>query len=125
MGEAKSTDQGVPSTIRFDYIKSNFFRVIYTDGIIGGLTPRGAIHIDVWSQRMPIPRGVVHEIGPDGTLGAEIVGERDVRNAIVREVEVGIVLDLEMAKSVIKWLQDQVKQLEIVLETKKDQGEDH
>ena len=41
--------------LKADYIKSNLFRVVVADGAFGGLTPRGNIHIDFWSERRAIP----------------------------------------------------------------------
>jgi len=98
--------------VRFDYIKGNLFRVIHADGVVGGVTPRLNIHMDVWSERLPIPKQVVHEVKPDGTLGEELKHERTTRDAIVREVEVGVVLDLALAKSIIQWLKEKVDQIE-------------
>jgi hypothetical protein len=31
----------MPSTLDYHYIKSNFFRVIHVDGIVGSITPNG------------------------------------------------------------------------------------
>ena len=101
-----------PDRMKFDYIKSNFFRVVHADGVFGGVTPTLGIHMDVFSQRSPIPKEVVHEVKPDGTMGEEIVSERDVRDAIVREVEVGIVFNLAMAKRMVEWLSAKVQFLE-------------
>src|SRR5438874_1780807 len=94
--------------VRFDYIKSNLFRVIHADGVVGGLTPRLDIHMDFWSERFPIPQRVVHTLTDDGTLGEELKTERLTREGIVREVEAGVVLDLEVAKAFREWLTDRI-----------------
>lgn len=102
---------------RADYIKSNYFRVVHADGVFGGLTPRGYIQLDIWSERQPIPKQSVYPLtreGDGGSLGDELMSERIARDAAIREVEVGIVVDIPLAKSLIKWLQDRVAQAEAV-----------
>ncbi len=84
--------------IRFDYIKSNFFRVIYADGGLAHVSPSGKVHLALYGERGAIPQRTVHLRGPDNTLGAEIRDERVARDAIIREVEVDIVMDLDTAQ---------------------------
>ena len=100
--------ESTPDRIRFDYIKSNFFRVVHADGVIGGVTPHFDIHMDVWSGRLAIPKTVVHELKPGGEMGSEIREEREVRDAVVREVEVGIVFNIGLAKAMVRWLQEKI-----------------
>ena len=122
-----ATDQSetpVQDRVKFDYIKANFFRVVHADGIWGGVTPSLDIHMDVWSQRSPIPKQMVHEVKPDGTVGEEIANERTVRDAIVREVEVGVVFNLAIAKSMVDWLNDKISFIEEHQVEQKDVGED-
>ena len=99
-----------PESIDFHYIKSNGFRVVHADGAWGGLTPRGYIAMNFFSERFPIPRRLAHEIRPDGTLAQET--DRDSKKGVVREVEVEVMVDLAMAKSLILWLNDKIQTLE-------------
>ncbi len=117
-GQPSST---LPNQLRFDYIKGRFFRVIHADGVVGGVTPRLDIHIDFWNERFPIPKRVVHSVGADGTLGEELKTERKTRDAIVREVEAGVVLDLETAKAFRDWLNDRIAQIEKILSERKQE----
>lgn len=94
-----------PETIRFDLEKSQHFRVIYADGAVGGASPQGdKIHIAFYNERVPLPNVMVHRISPDGKLGDEIRPERKQREAIFREVEVDVILDIDNAESVAVWL---------------------
>ena len=69
-----------------------------------------------YSERAPIPRKVSHEWqppepnSPDRILGQEI--GRDTKFGLVREVEVEVMVDLEMAKSLLGWLGGKVRTLE-------------
>ena len=97
-------------SIEFHYIKSNGFRVIHADGVWGGPTPRGYLTMAFYSERHPIPLKLTHEIKPEGTLGDPI--DRDTKEGIVREVEVEVMLDLDMAKSLLPWLEEKIEALE-------------
>jgi hypothetical protein len=101
--------------VRFDYIKSGSFRVIHADGVVGGLTPRLDIHIDFWSERFPIPQQVAYALNQDGTLGEEVKEERKTRDSIVREVEAGVVMDLESVRAFRDWLNDRIAEVERIL----------
>lgn len=108
----------LPDRVRFHYIKSNYFRIVHVDGAYGGITPGGDISINFYSERNPIPQITAHIIKPDGRLGEEIPEEKITRNGIIREVEVGAVLDLSTAKALITWLQDKIEVIENIQSTK-------
>jgi hypothetical protein len=71
--------------ISFDYLKSQFFRVLHADGAIGGITPSGCIHCSFYSERQAIPQRQTFMLNEDGSLGQPIAEETLVRAAIVRE----------------------------------------
>lgn len=91
--------------ITFDFIKSNFFRVIHVDGAIASAHPNGNIHLSLWNERSSIPRQVVYKINPDGVLGEEI--DRVDRNSLIREVEVDLILD-QITLEKLKLLIDEI-----------------
>jgi hypothetical protein len=91
-----------PPSIKFHYIKSNFFRTVRCDGVVGGLNSQGDLIVNVYSERSPIPRSVVHELSPDMSLGPEM--GRKVRDGVVREVEISFSMNLQMAKSMRDWI---------------------
>lgn len=99
-----------PKEITFHFIKASGFRVIHVDGVHGGVTPRGQIQMAVFSERNPIPQKTVHPVSKDG-LGAEDRDKRVQREGVVREVEAELVMSLEAAASVAKWLSDNVERL--------------
>lgn len=110
--------------LKFDYIKSNYFRVIHVDGVWGGVTPNLNIQMALFNERNAIPRQIVHEVKPDGTIGHELPEKRDGRDTIVREIEASLIMDVQTAKVLIGWLQDKVDQLESLISTqnaKKDE----
>jgi hypothetical protein len=110
--EGATPTASAPKEVKFDYIKSNFFRIVHADGVFGGVSPHAKIYMTFWSSRPPIPTQVVHRVTVDGTLGEEIRDKRTGRDAIIREAEVGVLMDLDIAKSFRSWLDERIKALE-------------
>ena len=112
------SEESLPEQVEFHYIKSNGFRVVHADGVWGGTTPRGYITMSFYSERSPIPRRITREVKAqqlDSGDRVHVLGEeiaRDAKNGLVREVEVEVMVDLEMAKSLLKWLENKVQTLE-------------
>ncbi len=96
----------------FNYIKGNFFRVVHADGAWAGLTPTLDVHLILYCERPALPQRVVHEINEDGSLGAEVTSERQSREGVVREAEVGVVMNAARAKAVITLLQNLITKAE-------------
>ncbi len=108
-GEEIAADE---DRLRFHYLKSNFFRSVHVDGLIGGITPRLTIVMGFYSERHPYPDQIAHAINPNGTLGDELLEERIARDGLVRELEVNTVMSIDVAKAVINWLTQQVNMVE-------------
>lgn len=104
------SDKSSPSTVTFHYSKSSYFRVIHADGIIGCVTPRALIHCAIFSERQAIPQTITQELSPDGTVGAAIA--HTGKEGIVRELEADVLMNLDTAKALHKWIGDRVKELE-------------
>lgn len=113
-------DAAVPTTIKFSYIKSNYFRVIHVDGGIGGFSS-DKIVLNLYSERGPIPKTTTHELGvvkeegggfKSAVVGKEIPKERECKDGLIREIEVGLTLSVDSARRVRDWLSDQIERLE-------------
>lgn len=101
-------DNPVPLDVQFHYIKSNFFRVLHVDGMIGGPTPAGLIFLSLYNERGAIPQITVHDVTEGGEVGPERMNDRVTKQGIVREVEVGLIMSVETATSVVAWLQEKI-----------------
>jgi len=103
--------------VRFDYIKSNFFRVIHVDGVHGGIRPSGTtIHMSLFSERNAIPKTEEVQVTDGRVVGPPISVE--ARQAIVREVEVDAILDMGTAVALREWLSKLINIMETI--SKKD-----
>ncbi len=102
-------EESPPERIEFHYIKGSAFRVVHADGVWGGPTSRGYITMAFYSERSPIPQSLVHEV-TEGKLGPEV--ERVTKKGVVREVDVEVMIDLDLAKSFQRWLTEKIEALE-------------
>jgi len=106
-----------PTSIKFHYIKGNFFRVIHVDGAVGGITPGRGIFLSLFSERGAIPQVIELALKPDGTLGEEV--GRETKSGIVREVEIGLTLTPGAATELAEFL---VRQVKILRESQPEQA---
>lgn len=105
--------------VRFKYVKSNFFRVIHADGAWGGLSPRGDIHMSFYNERGALPDSSILTIGSDGQRTKPDVAPSS--NAIIREIECDIVLDLTTAMGLRKWLDDKINDLQMLVKEAREE----
>ncbi|WP_324752102.1 hypothetical protein [Roseovarius sp. Pro17] len=108
--ESNTFDPGKP-VVSFDYIKASGFQSLRADGVIGGLTPNGRIHMAIYSERPAIPRRLTYSLNDAGHLGDLV--EVETRDSVVREMSADIFLDLKSAEAIQEWLKEQIKELKI------------
>lgn len=106
-------DNGARQRVTIHLQKGAHYRDIYVDGVFGGPTPHQLVHMAMYSERFPIPRSIAHAVADkspnpavadsvDIKLGEEL--EREVKEGIVRELQVGAIMKPETALSLGKWL---------------------
>ncbi len=95
--------------LEFHYLKNSNYRTIRIDGAMGGVLPTGNISVTFWSERLPIPRVVVHEVTTEGTLGDPIPEKQEGKQGVIREIEVATVLDPIVALQISQWLKEKAE----------------
>jgi hypothetical protein len=105
-------NEPVSNKLRIEYQKSQSFRVIHADGAYGGTSPRLQLFIAFYNERFPIPKVLTYETDAAGAPLEELVSERESKEGVIREVEVGITMDLNAAKGFAEWLNERVSELE-------------
>jgi hypothetical protein len=98
--------------IKFDYIKSNLFRTTRADGAWAGTNGFSDLVLSFYSERTPIPKQTVHRLVEQHTLGEEILEDRIMRDAVVREVEICVSMSLDIAKALRTLLNNQIEAIE-------------
>ena len=94
----------LPSSVEYNYVKSQYFRVIHVNGAFGGLNPDGNLFMALFSERPPLPDVTVQAVESNGQLGAELVEQRKASKGIVRELEAGLAFDVRTARALLEWL---------------------
>lgn len=97
-----------PKSIKFIYNKTPNYRTYTVGGIVGGLTPKGKLFIDLFNEKRALPDSVIHELSEEGLLGKEI--ERKVNDGVIREIDCGIYLDIDVAVVISDWLNERIKE---------------
>lgn len=105
-------NESVPNKLRIEYQKSHAFRVIHADGAYGGTSPRLQLFVAFYNERFPIPKVLTYETTASGGPVRELTDERESKEGVVREIEVGVLMDLAAAKGFLAWLTDEVSKLE-------------
>lgn len=107
--------------VRFEYIKSNFFRVIHADGAWGGISPRGNIHISFYNERAAIPDSSKLVVSDEGLVKPE---EFQATSQLVREVEVDVIVDLQTAIVLSAWLNNKITILQEMVRNAQEMTDD-
>ena len=100
--------------VEYHYIKSNDFRVIHADGAIGSVTGRGYLNLAFYNERRAIPQKTTVSFDADTKVPHESVTA--TRGGVVREVEVGVLLDARTTAELIEWLRTKLEDLHKVNE---------
>ena len=95
------------SGVEIHYMKSNLFRVIHADGALGALTPRGLLHMTLYSERAAIPKRGLRAISEDGQ-GLEPEVFTETIGGVVRELEVDVLIDERLVRELRDWLTRQL-----------------
>lgn len=107
--------------IEYHYIKSQIFRVIHADGALGGITPRGLVHLTFYNERAAIPRLGIREFDEmSQTAGPEKYAES--KAGIVRELEFDVLMDETTAHELRDWLNRRLEDL-ATMRKLKEEGE--
>lgn len=109
----------LPKTLAINYIKTEQYREASCDGALGGVTSKNKIWMALYSERYPLPRVVVYKTEPspddpktvsiDESTSAPIAVES--KEGLIRNVEFGAYMNLEVAIALHKWLGQRIDQL--------------
>ncbi len=97
-----------PNKIKIIYKKAPNYRTYNIEGVVGGLTPKGKIFIDLFNEQYPVAEYVVHQLSKDGILGKAV--EKKIDDGIVREIDCGIFLDIPTAIAITDWLSARIEE---------------
>jgi hypothetical protein len=111
---AASVTGRLPDRLVVEYLKSQYFRVAHVDGAIGGPTPSGHIHLALFSERPAIPRRLVFPL-ENGKLGDPLPEEAIVREGMIREMDIDLMMSVSAAEEIAKLLNKMVADMKAAL----------
>lgn len=103
------------------FVKSNDYRTNYASGFYGGFTNVGKFHMSYYVERAPIPKSIDMSIDVDENgvgIGSLIEGKKKGKEGVVRETQGGIIMDIEVAKSMVTWLSEKISEFELLKNSK-------
>lgn len=111
MSDREYAEAEAANQIIFNYVKSNFHRVIHIDEVLSGITPSGEIYVELCSERPSLPKQVVVHFDDDGEVKDTSINPQNVKSHVDREVEASIVMSLDTAESLFLKLFDLIESL--------------
>ncbi len=112
----KKTDKSLQNKeIEIHYLKTPAYRSYHVDGVFGGVTGKGKLYCELFIDRSATPQKVLHEVLPDNRVGNEIC--REGKKGLVREIECGMILDVNTAIAMRDWLSRRIDEINKVFTT--------
>lgn len=78
---------------------------MHADGAWSAVTPHAEVQISFYNDLRRMPSSVTHAVREDATLGP---GEADQGFDLVREVDVTVVMNIEVAKATVELLNQMI-----------------
>ena len=100
--------------LRVIYSESKYYQKIPANGAVGGATPRGEVMCNFYFESVVLPNSV--ELLVEGSGPVKEIATKSSEYDFVRELQVGMVLSPETAKSVGEFL---IRNAEIMLKKRK------
>lgn len=96
--------------IKIKYKYADDYNPQYVNGAQGGINVQGEIVANFYFDRVPMPNSITQEVTKEGVLINNIVATEpeDLTKSVLRYVQSGIVMNLEVAKQIHDWLGNQI-----------------
>lgn len=98
-GDPREEEQ---SEVNIQFTTSANHQTVFVNGIYGGMSPRGDLHVDLVADYSDRPRSQNFEINEDGSLGSQ-TGEKG-GEGIIRERQVSVFMQPHNAFSIATWM---------------------
>lgn len=123
MSEGKAAE--APERVRFIYQKPEDYKMVYVNGVYGGVTPRGELLCHFFQEYADVPAEEefpLVEGKPQFDKGSRVERmEHAPTEAVVRrDVRVGLIIPAHQITSIANWMLDKLKTSKIIVE--KEEG---
>lgn len=93
--------------IEFVYEYDSNYKIVASNGVWGGITPRGDFRLDFFVESQSVPEKITNII-EDGKLGRELSRE-PAKRMFTRRMQVGVLLSQRDLKTIAEFFNEQVK----------------
>lgn len=97
--------------VTFVYRHSGGYRQVPANGVFGGLTTQGDFRMEFYLEAPEIPAEVRHRITEDQRLDEEL-SRTPAERRIVRDLQVGILMSRDQARSLADWIHGKLAEYE-------------
>jgi hypothetical protein len=108
-----------PIQIKFISVKSPDYRLEFVNGAFSNITPRGEIVCNFHLEYRDIPIEQSATVSEDGT--AKLSPFVEAPN-FTRDVKFGVIMNIKLAKDIIRMLGDKIKEIEGSSQAKVEEG---
>ncbi|MGA2714503.1 MAG: hypothetical protein ABSG41_15470 [Bryobacteraceae bacterium] len=98
-------------TLHIRYRNNPAYRSVHAGGAYGGVLPSTEIFLGIFSERTHFPESATVEINEETKQGVEKV---QIEKGIVREMEIGLIMNVHVAKAIRQWLDEKIAFVEQV-----------
>lgn len=100
-------------TIKFAYKYDDDYRVVYTNGAHGGISPQGEVVMNLFMERLPVPDLERRLISDEGLVGDPVPSSASEQELeVVRHLSTGVVMNIESAKRIFDLLKKMLDAVE-------------
>lgn len=89
-------------------VKDSNYRVVYANGVYGGIGPSGELRFDLFQDFREFPEEEYYFLTEDGHLGDK-KGQNPEVPDLVRLRKIGVIIPAEKIPDIVKWLNEKYK----------------
>lgn len=97
-------DKNVVNELNASYVYEPNHEIRYISGAYGGFNGNGDFIVNFYFERTELPRDFKIKVGENNS-GVDIYQKLKV----IREVKAGVSMNINVAKQILKWLDDNIK----------------
>ena len=95
------------TTIKFIHQFPDDYRIVPANGAWGGVSPRGDLLMHLFVEHSQVPREEIQIVKEDGSLAPLKKTTKEIE--VMRTMQIGVVLNVEQAVSIAKWMLEKVE----------------
>jgi hypothetical protein len=101
------------STVNYKYELPDDYNLRYVNGAYGGISPQGEIILNLFMERLPVPKEQTYELkqAGEGTLevGQVISETNPPLITLIRHIQTGVIMNLDSARRIRNFLDSTLK----------------